>query len=332
MRFEQPAVYAVKHKNEEIRMASRSGGIFTALSDIVLGDGGVVYGCVLEDNRRAVHVRAETPEQRDRMRGSKYIQSEMGSIFSAVKADLAAGKQVLFSGTSCQVDGLRSYLGKDHDGLICVDIVCHGVPSPLVWQKYLQWQEQRNHASCTAVDFRNKKDFGWTAHKESLWMKGEDGALRQLDSSVFTTMFYGHAILRPSCYQCPYKAAMHPGDITIADYWGIEKAAPGFSDDRGVSLVLVNSQKGDHLLQRALEQIDLRNTRLEDSLQPPLIAPFEEPPFRKKFWRDFHKYSFVTIAKRYGGYGKLAAAKRLAGRAKRKALRLVKKAMGLPMV
>lgn len=327
MRFEQPAVYAVKHKNEEIRMASRSGGIFTALSDLVLAEGGVVYGCVLEDNRRAVHVRAETPEQRDRMRGSKYIQSEMGSIFPNVKTDLAAGKKVLFSGTSCQVDGLRSYLGKEYEGLVCVDIVCHGVPSPLVWQKYLQWQEQRHHARCIDADFRNKKDFGWAAHKESLWMKGEGGTISQLDSDVFTTMFYGHAILRPACYKCPYKSTLHPGDITIADYWGIEKAAPGFSDNRGVSLVLVGSRQGYELLLRALEQVDFLETRLEDSMQPPLIAPFEEPPFRKKFWKDLDECSFDKMAKRYGGDGKLAAAKRLAGRAKRKAVRLVKKAV-----
>lgn len=328
MWFEQPLVYAVKHKNEEIRMASRSGGIFTALSDLIFADGGVVYGCVLEDNRRAVHVRAETPEQRDRMRGSKYIQSETGSIFSLVKADLAAGKQVLFSGTSCQVDGLRGYLGKEYENLTCVDIVCHGVPSPLVWQEYVKWQEQKNQAECVGVDFRNKKDFGWTAHMESLQMKAGDGALRQCDSNVFTTMFYEHAILRPACYRCPYKSVTHPGDITIADYWGIEKAAPGFSDDRGVSLVLVNHDRGEALLQRALGQVEYQKTRLEDSMQPPLVAPFEEPAFRERFWKDFGKFPFEKMAKRYGGHGKMAAVKRKAGRAKRKIARYLKKLTG----
>ena len=141
MNWKQPKVYAVKHKDEATRAASRSGGIFTALSDQVLSNGGVIYGCILTDDFNAVHIRADSTEERNRMRGSKYIQSRLGNTFKNVKVDLDAQRSVLFSGTSCQVAGLEKYLGKEYDNLFCVDIVCHGVPSKKVWDAYLHWHK-----------------------------------------------------------------------------------------------------------------------------------------------------------------------------------------------
>ena len=176
MNWKQPKVYAVKHKDEATRVASRSGGIFTALSDQVLSNGGVVYGCVLTDKFDAVHIRADNEKDRNRMRGSKYIQSKLGDTFKSVKADLDAQNSVLFSGTSCQVAGLKKYLGKEYDNLFCVDIVCHGVPSKKVWNAYLRWQKQKNHSEIAIVDFRNKKDFGWHDHVETLYF--ENGKLK----------------------------------------------------------------------------------------------------------------------------------------------------------
>lgn len=299
MNWEKPKVYAVKHKKEDIRAASRSGGIFTALSDLILANGGIVYGCVLTEEYTAVHIRAESPEDRDRMRGSKYIQSELGDTFRNIKNDLDAGKEVLFSGTSCQVAGLKQFLGKECDNLFCVDIVCHGVPSLAVWKKYLHWQEQRNHGKTIKVDFRNKKDFGWHAHVETLWFDNEKSS----SSSVFKTLFYGHLILRPSCYECPYKSIIHPGDITIADYWGIEKAAPEFDDNKGVSLVLINNENGAKIFEQVKNQLTWKRTRLEDSLQPPLKAPFPKPENREQFWDDFQNKPFEFVATKYGGYG-----------------------------
>lgn len=187
MNWEKPKVYAVKHIDENIRAASRSGGIFTALSDLILSDGGIVYGCVLTESFTAVHIRAENASDRNRMRGSKYIQSKLGDTFSNVKKDLDTGKKVLFSGTSCQTAGLRRFLGREYDNLFCVDIVCHGVPSPAVWERYLNWQEQKSHGKTIKVDFRNKKDFGWRDHVETLWF--DNG--KSVSSPIFKTLFYG---------------------------------------------------------------------------------------------------------------------------------------------
>ena len=162
----EPKVFAARHKDEEVRAASRSGGIFTALSDTVFEKGGVVYGCVLDKRMHAVHVRATNEAIRDLMRGSKYIQSQMGDSFKSIKSDLEAGRHVLFSGTSCQVAGLKRFLGKEWNNLLCVDIVCHGVPSPNVWKEYLKWQESKKNNKIIKVDFRNKRDYGWREHIE----------------------------------------------------------------------------------------------------------------------------------------------------------------------
>jgi coenzyme F420-reducing hydrogenase beta subunit len=299
MNQKQPKVFAVRHKNETVRSLSRSGGIFTALSDYILEHGGIIYGCVLTEDFKAIHIRAESKEQRDAMRGSKYIQSKMGDTYNKVKNDLNDGKIVLFSGTSCQVAGLKSFIGKEDDKLICIDVVCHGVPSPLVWEKYIKWQEKKQNSQVVGVDFRNKTDFGWRAYMET--MQFENG--KRVSGEVFNTLFYKHLMLRPSCHECPYKSIMHPGDITIADYWGIEKAAPEFDDDKGVSLVLVNNDKGERLFNSIQNNISWKNTRIEDSMQTPLIKPFPKPDNREEFWSDFLSKDFGVIANKYGGCG-----------------------------
>lgn len=297
--WKQPKVFAVRHMDEGIRIESRSGGIFTALSDIILHTNGVVYGCVLTEDFRAVHVRAETAEERNCMRGSKYIQSHLGDTYKNVMADLEAGRKVLFSGTSCQVAGLRNFLRIDYENLLCIDIVCHGVPSPKVWKNYLLWQERTHHSKVIAVDFRNKRDFGWRDHVETITM--ENGV--SVNSRVFARLFLGRNILRPSCFECSYKAIMHPGDITIADYWGIEKAAPDLDDNKGVSLVLVNNEKGESVFEKVKSDVVWKVTRIEDSMQPSLVSPFDKPGERSQFWNDFYKSDFNKIAKKYGGVG-----------------------------
>lgn len=296
--FDSPKAYAVKHLKEDVRASSRSGGIFTALSDYLLENAGAVYGCVMDDNFSAKHIRAVSREERDRMRGSKYIQSDMGMIFQEVRKDLEQEIPVLFTGTSCQIAGLKGFLRKDYPNLLCVDIVCHGVPSKKLFHKYLTWMEKRYKAKCKNFDFRNKTDFGWAAHTETLYFKNG----KKVNSEIFRTLFYGHNILRPACYQCPYKSVKHPGDITIADFWGIDKAVPGFNDNKGVSLVLVNNEKGEQMLDLVKDVLLMHEAKLEDCIQPPLKAPFQKPDERERFWQDFAERDFGYIAKKYAEY------------------------------
>ncbi|WP_044958445.1 Coenzyme F420 hydrogenase/dehydrogenase, beta subunit C-terminal domain [Butyrivibrio sp. WCD2001] len=291
--------YAVINKNEEVRKLSRSGGIFTALSDEILNRGGVIYGCVLDENFSAKHIRATTFKERDLMRGSKYIQSIIGDSFKQAKVDLDNGLDVLFSGTSCQIAGLKNYLRKDYDNLVCLDILCHGVPSPAVWKKYLEWVSNRLKSKIISANFRNKLEYGWRAHYETI--TGLNG--KQFHGRVFFHIAYVENFVRPSCYECKYADIRHPADITIGDYWGIEKAYPAFDDNKGVSLVLINTTKGQAIFDSVKDNIFYSETKIEDSLQPVLKGPFSRPENRDKFWNDFSKYPFTLIAYKYGEYG-----------------------------
>jgi len=293
-----PLTYAVKHIDEDIRAASRSGGVFTALSDEILNNNGVVYGCILNDAFEAVHVRADSSSIRNKMRGSKYVQSNIGNVFIQIKEDLIEERFVLFSGTSCQIAGLKSYLNKEYEKLLCVDILCHGVPSPMIWKKYLEWQENKYKGTCIEVDFRNKRDYGWASHMESIFMD-INGKKKQIDSNIFTNLFYEHSILRPSCYYCPYKGIEHPADITIADYWGIEKAAKGFDDNKGVSLVLVNNEHGKAIFDNIIKTLIYEKTNIQDSIQMPLVRSVEKPQNRDDFWKELEIKGFSEIVKKY---------------------------------
>ena len=235
------------------------------------------------------------------MRGSKYIQSRMGGCFAQVKSDLEQGRKVLFSGTSCQISGLKGYLKKDYQNLLLVDIVCHGVPSPLVWKEYLTWNEKKFGGKIVKVDFRNKNHFGWAAHVESLWIK-KGNKNKQIDSRVFRKLFYGHYILRPSCYKCPYRTTNHPSDITIADYWGIDKAVPGFNDNKGVSLVLINNEKGLGVFLGLEGNVTVRSALIEDSMQKPFYENPKRPKNRELFWSEFNTLPFDKVVQKYAKY------------------------------
>lgn len=303
-RFHEPIVYAVKHRDETVRAASRSGGIFTAISDLFLDRGGVVYGCVLDEQFHANHIRSDSKDGRDLMRGSKYIQSDLSDCFLKVKKDLEEGREILFSGTSCQIAGLQSYLENTTKQENCtgrvvfLDILCHGVPSTAVWDAFIRHQEKKNNGKCVAVDFRNKKDFGWQDHVETLWIKNKFRTKR-VHSDLYKRIFYSHLALRPACHVCPYKSTVHPGDITIADYWGIDRAAPGFNDNKGVSLVLINTDTGKDVFDAIEDRLNVRMTKLEDSMQPPMEAPFARPKNREEFWRDFYTYGIKYVERKF---------------------------------
>lgn len=307
--FNQPFVYAVKHSDKE-RMMSQSGGMFAALSDGLLDHGGVVYGCIFNEKFEAVHTRAESKTERDAMRKSKYVQSNMLSVMIDILQDLKDGREVLFSGTSCQVSGVRNFvIAKDlrlEKNLYCVDIICHGVPSPMVWKDYLNWESKRMESEIKNVVCRNKEKYGWHSHVTTIvFMNG-----KEVDSCIFPRIFYSHNALRPSCYKCPYKDVTHPGDITIADYWGIEKALPNFKDDMGVSLVLVNNQKGVNFFESCCAELIFEQTLIKDSMQQPLIAPYDPPKTREQFWRCYKEREFLYVAKKYGSYGVIFTVKR----------------------
>ncbi len=288
-------VYLARHTDSHVVRKSRSGGVFTAFSDVFFRDSGVVYGCRMENNSTAIHQRAISPEERDSFRGSKYIQSDMRDCFRQVREDLRSGRSVLFTGTPCSVAGLYSFLKKeDVSHLFTIDIICHGVPSQKIWSDYLTWMQNKHGREITAVNFRDKK-FGWKAHFETVTI-GE----KEYSTSVFKRLFYSEAYLRPSCYNCRFANLKRKGDITIGDAWGVEKTDSRLNDDKGCSIVLVNSDKGRGLLDRCRQDLIIEDADLEKFMQPHLCYPSQQPSGRQACWDYYKKNGFDALVKRYG--------------------------------
>lgn len=266
-------------KNEIARMKSRSGGIFVAISDIVLKEKGVVYGVGFNDNLMVQHMRATTVDERDNFCGSKYVQSDTLSTFSNVFEDLKSGKKVLFSGTACQIAGLYSYLNKkriskEYNNLITIDIVCHGVVSPQIWQENLKDISKKIGSKITMANFRDKS-FGWSSHVESYAYKNE-----KITSERYTAIFYENICLRPCCYSCYYASVARISDITLADAWGIQRVLPEWDYEKGVSLILINTQKGSQYFDKAKINLITENVSIEDFMQPNLQCPSDYPKYR----------------------------------------------------
>ena len=276
-------------------MLSRSGGIFAAISDQVLAQGGVIYGAGMDEKFNVVHKRATNERERDELRGSKYVQSDMNNAYQLACEDLKAGRLVLFTGTPCQVDGIKALCPKGcEEHLVCMDIVCHGVPSPRVWNDYKAYMERKYHGKIEKIDFRNKERFGWSDHWETVTINGKEH-----DSQVYMKMFYEHTFLREACYVCPYKNLQRISDISIADAWGVETANPEFDDNRGVSLVLINTQKGENWFLDSLQGCDFKECALEKYMQEPLKRPFKKPDNTENVWKEYNEVSFGKFVKNH---------------------------------
>lgn len=298
--------FGVKHKNNEIRARSRSGGAFTAISDYVLEKNGVVYGCKMQNNEIAVHWKAESKSDRDKFCGSKYIQSDLlyfgKHIFEDVIYELDKGRWVVFSGTPCQVKGLHNLLEIKKiktDRLILVDIACHGVCSPEIWKKYLQWITKKYHSNILNIEFRDKKKFGWAAHWETIECKDFF-----VHSKLFRELFYRHYILRPSCYSCCCKKMPYSSDFTLADFWGCKELYGSFDDNLGVSLVFTNSEKGEGIFSEIRNCMQIVECNIEKVLQPTLISSVDCPEDRSEFWKCYRKEGIEKAINIFAGRSK----------------------------
>ncbi len=299
LNLEAPIAYATRHKDLGEVMKSRSGAAFAAISDYILEQGGLIYGAGYKDHFRVVHKRATTKDERDELRGSKYVQSDLTGVFRQVKEDLRNGMTVLFSGTPCQTSGLNAYVGKKlRQNLILVDIVCHGVPGPYVWRDYLAYLEKKQGDEIVVANFRDKELFGWGAHRESYMFKNSGGKIS------FKYLFYKNILFRHSCGVCHFPNLHRPSDITLADFWGWQNNVPGMNDDnKGLNLVLVNTEKGVELFESIKPQLEVKEVDVYNCLQPNLQHPSAIHPERKKFEELYAKKGFEYVFKRYGEDG-----------------------------
>lgn len=308
-------VYAAKSCDEATRLASSSGGMFSLLAGRVLAAGGVVFGARFDGDWRVVHDGAETPEALTALRGSKYVQSDMGDTFSRVKALLREGRKVLFSGTPCQVAGLQNFLRCPDPNLLAVDVACHGAPSPLVWRA---WLEERFGGRCErigAIGFRTKPE-GWK--RFHFCVTGRDG-VPMLDQAFpengYMRGFLNDLYLRPSCYRCPVRSFRSGSDLTLADFWGVERLHAAFDDDRGTSLVTVNTARGAEAF--AEVGADRIETSYADALRgnPVLERSVACPELRKTFFAAFQTTTDLDgLIRRLTRPGLYRRARALAGR------------------
>lgn len=286
-------VYAAINRDENIVNKSSSGGLFIPLSDYILNENGMICGAKFNEDYLVVHDITNNKQIRDSFCGSKYLQSNVGNIYKEVEQNLKLGTKVLFSGTPCQVDGLKNYLDKEYDNLVLVDIVCHGVPSPIVFKKYIYKKIKKYKGNISNLTFRYKKA-GWgTQNLKIDFNNGKSYVNRNYKDSYYY-LFINDFMLRPSCYKCRYSNTNRVSDITIADFWGIEEVKPDFPRKNGVSLLIVNTIKGEKLVNNIQDKLIIEESSFEEATrrQINLSHPTIENKGRKLFFKLYDKLGF----------------------------------------
>lgn len=298
-----PEIYAAINNMESICKKSSSGGVFTAVSNWILEQHGVVFGVKYDDMFQVVHAAAQCVEDRNRFRGSKYVQSNTDHIYMQVELELKRGIPVLFSGTPCQVEALNKYMrlkSVDIQNLYTIDNICHGVASPRIWANYVEELKKmlRENEQLCYLNMRSK-NCGW--RRQEMEVITNQRNISQYVNRKFSwnRLFLSLFITRPSCFFCRFTSYKRCADLTLADYWNYENAGLSLDDKNGVSLVMVNTKKGKKLFSTAKKELQVCPSTKEDCWQIHLQFPNNEPSKRGKFWRDYERLETLVVLKRY---------------------------------
>lgn len=294
--------YAAVHKDDEVLAKSTSGGAFTAIADAVFAQGGIVYGAAMLDGMQVKHIRTSGKDDFEGLRSSKYLQSDTGTTYQMVEQDLKQGKTVLYSGTPCQIDGLKNFLGKDYENLYTVDIVCHGVGSQAYFDKYMDYARER-YGKIKALRFRSKEYAGWSCCGVVVVVDSSD-CLKKIPYRDFDNYYYSYFlsgdIYRKSCYSCKYANTNRVGDFTLGDYWGVEALNLPLQTKNGCSLLLVNNRHAMQLLDE-IESLDRVETTVEQAAHcnKQLNAPSKLMDSRQNRIGEYESMSGQQIQKEY---------------------------------
>ena len=300
--------FAIINQDEAIRRESSSGGVFTAIARQVLDKGGVVFGARYDDNLDVVHSWTDDKAGLKDFRGSKYTQSNLMESFRECRDFLKAGGLVLFSGTPCQIAGLQSFLRKPYENLLLVDFICHGVPSPKLWQEYKKFHEKKSASRIVRTAFR-RKDCGWKQFSLAFTFVDASEYCQTLNKDYYLQLFLRDMCLMNSCYQCISKTQVgcrRPSDITLADFWGVQTEYPDLDDDKGTSLVVAHSPEGEKFLHN-LENCLVKEIPVESGVKhnPSYYSSCKKPAGRNTFFDaltevEQEKKDFLWLYKKYG--------------------------------
>lgn len=292
--------YACKNKNLENRLKSSSGGIFILLAKYIIKNGGVVFGARFNERLEVIHDYTDKEENIKLFMGSKYVQSNINASYKKAKEFLLENKLVLFTGTPCQIEGLLGYLGKEYDNLYTQDIICHGVPSPKLWKKYLEYLKEKNGEMPKTINFRRKDISGWNNYQVNYVYKNKEENIHH-NNDIYMNLFLENIALRKSCYSCKFKKLARQSDITIADFWGIDKINPKINDEKGVSAVLINSKKGERLFENIRNDIEYYNADITniEKYNPCLNHSTAYNKKREEFFRDLDNLKFSELIQKY---------------------------------
>lgn len=283
---------------------SSSGGMFSVLASIVLNENGTVYGATFDENMYLHHTRISTIEELPNLCGSKYVQSDCTGVYKQVLGDLKQNLKVLFVGTPCQVAGLKNYLYKDYDNLFLIDLICHGVPSPGIFADYLRYCEQLRFKKVTNFLGRDNRD-GWNnIFKSTLTFHNGQEEYNSMLTNLWNRIFFSELAVRKNCEYCKFTSESRIGDLTLGDFWGIKKANNLMYNDKGVSLVLVNTNKGSDLIQKVKPNITSAIARTNEKEHPNLYHSIKQDGRRAEFMIDYATHGFAFIADKYFGYNR----------------------------
>ena len=290
-------VYAVYSKNDNVRISSSSGGLFYTVAKYIIENGGIVYGAALDENLYLSHKGVDSIEDLHLFQGSKYIQSDIKLCFREIKTHLSdENRPVLFCGTPCQVEGLLCYLKKPYKNLFTLDFICHGVPSPKAWQEYINYQEKAFSSKAYSASFRDKTN-GWTSFSSELKFTNNTEYLKVHHKDAYMKAFLQNISLRKSCYACKVKSMNRNSDITMGDLWGIKNILPHITDDKGVSAVFVQSEKGKLLLENVKDCLWLQeiSSDLVIANNSAMVKSVYEHNFRDYFFQNLGKQNFERL-------------------------------------
>ncbi|MCD2346260.1 Coenzyme F420 hydrogenase/dehydrogenase, beta subunit C-terminal domain [Clostridium guangxiense] len=289
-------IYAVKRKNEQDRMASQSGGAFSSIAEYVIKNNGIVFG-VKSDQYNVYYTRINNISELNCLKGSKYVQAEVRNTYSEVMNDLNKGLMVLYCGTACHINGLISFLKLKNiktENLITCDLICHGVPSPKIFKEYYKYLKKK-YGIISEFNFRSKKITGWRGSISSF----KDNKNTLISSNNYANIFYSNLELRENCYDCPYASTNRIADITIGDFWGIEKYYKTFDDNKGCSVMILNTKKGRRIFENIKEDIVYQKFNIGECIQPNLQHPSEKPDEYNEFWNEYMNNGFLSAVTKY---------------------------------